>query len=225
MDIIREGFSMGKKLLLLFIALLYIQVSFGQVFRLQAGPTISNLEWSIENIRRIGTDRSLTGKSVFIGLDYLNSKYFNLSTNIGYLQKGDRSDIAYTNDNDEVLVFPGMKAVFDYFSFNTLAEIKLPLGNRIIPYISMGPRIDYLHSYSKDFSFIEEVDELPRYAYGVNLGGGFKVDFRRWQIGVRSDYYLNVRKLADWVSDIDDSGWLDDKTYLVNFTVGYKLRK
>lgn len=215
---------MVKKSLLLFIALLSLKMSFGQVLHVQLGPTISNLEWSVENIRRIGQDKTLTGKSAFIGLDYLNSRHFNLSTNIGYLQKGDKSDIAYIKGEGDILIFPQITALFEYFSVNTLAEIKLPIGLHLIPYISVGPRMDYLYSYSKDFSFIEEMNELPHYTYGANAGGGIKLNFRRLQLGLRSDYYLNVRKMADWVSGSNDTGWLDDQTYLVNMTVGYKLR-
>lgn len=215
---------MVKKSLLLFIALISIQVSIGQVARLQLGPAVSNLEWSVDNIRRIGHEDNLTGKSIFIGLDYMNRNHFNLSTNIGYLQKGDRSEIAYTNDEGEVLKFPMLEAIFDYFSVNTLAEIKLPIHQQFIPYVSIGPRIEYLSSYSKDFSFIEEMNELPKISYGVNVGGGIKLDFQRLQVGIRTDYYLNVRKMADWISNSDDSGWIEDKTYLVNLTVGYKLR-
>lgn len=215
---------MIQKSLLLFIALFSLQLSFGQVIHLQMGPVISNLEWSVENIRRIGPDRNLTGKSGFIGLDYLNSRYFNLSTNIGYLQKGDRSEIAYTKENGEVLEFPLMKALFEYYTFNTLAEMKLPIKNKLIPFISLGPRIEYLQAYTKDFSFIEEMDELPEFSYGVNVGGGIKLAIRHLQVGVRSDYYLNVRKMADWISNSDDNGWIDDQTYLVNLTLGYKLR-
>lgn len=211
------------KSLLLFIALLSLQLSFGQVIHLQLGPTVSNLEWSIENIRRIGTDKSLRGKSAFIGLDYLNSPHFNLSTNVGYVQKGDRSDIAYIKGEGDILVFPAMKALFEYVSFNTLAEIKLPIGKQFIPYISFGPRVDYLFSYTKDFSFIEEINQMPRYAYGANAGGGIKLDFRRLQVGIRSDYYLNLSKMANWGSN-NDTSWIDDTTYLVSLTIGYKLR-
>lgn len=216
---------MVKKSLLLFIAFFSLELSFGQVIHWQLGPTVSNLEWSVENIRRIGPDKSLTGKSAFIGLDYLISRHFNLSTNLGYLQKGDRSEIAYIKGDGEILLFPMMTALFEYFSLNTLAEIKFPITKRFIPYVSLGPRMDYLYSYSKDFSFIEELNELPHYSYGANLGGGIKLDFRRLQIGLHSDYYLNISKMADWVSNSDNNGWIDDQTYLVNFTMGYKLRQ
>lgn len=215
---------MVKKSLLLSITFFCLQLSFGQVLHLQFGPSISNLEWSVENIKRIGPDKTLMGKSAFIGLDYLNSRHFNLATNIGYIQKGDRSDIAYLQEEGEILVFPKMKALFEYYTLNTLAEIKLPIKNTIIPFVSVGPRIEYLNSYSKDFSFVEEMDELPKFSYGLNAGGGIKLNFRRLQVGVRSDYYLNVRKMADWISNSDDKGWIDDQTYLVNLTVGYKLR-
>ncbi|HLN73987.1 MAG TPA: hypothetical protein VK205_11875 [Prolixibacteraceae bacterium] len=214
---------MVKKSLLLFITFFSLQLSFGQVIHLQFGPSISNLQWSVENIRRIGSDKTLTGRSAFIGLDYLNSRHFNLSTNVGYLQKGDRSDIAYIKGEGDILVFPAMKALFEYFSFNTVAEIKLPISKRFIPYISFGPRVDYLFSYTKDFSFIEEINQMPRYAYGANAGGGIKLDFRRLQVGVRSDYYFNLNKMANWGSNSDTS-WIEDTTYLVNLTVGYKLR-
>lgn len=214
---------MVKKSLLLFITFFSLQLSFGQVIHLQFGPSISNLQWSVENIRRIGSDKTLTGRSAFIGLDYLNSRHFNLSTNVGYLQKGDRSDIAYIKGEGDILVFPAMKALFEYFSFNTLAEIKLPISKRFIPYISFGPRVDYLFSYTKDFSFIEEINQMPRYAYGANAGGGIKLDFRRLMVGVRSDYYFNLNKMANWGSNSDTS-WIEDTTYLVNLTVGYKLR-
>lgn len=214
---------MVKKSLLLFITFFSLQLSFGQVIHLQFGPSISNLQWSVENIRRIGSDKTLTGRSAFIGLDYLNSRHFNLSTNVGYLQKGDRSDIAYIKGEGDILVFPAMKALFEYFSFNTVAEIKLPISKRFIPYISFGPRVDYLFSYTKDFSFIEEINQMPRYAYGANAGGGIKLDFRRLMVGVRSDYYFNLNKMANWGSNSDTS-WIEDTTYLVNLTVGYKLR-
>lgn len=214
---------MVKKSLLLFITFFSLQLSFGQVIHVQFGPSISNLQWSVENIRRIGSDKTLTGRSAFIGLDYLNSRHFNLSTNVGYLQKGDRSDIAYIKGEGDILVFPAMKALFEYFSFNTVAEIKLPISKRFIPYISFGPRVDYLFSYTKDFSFIEEINQMPRYAYGANAGGGIKLDFRRLMVGVRSDYYFNLNKMANWGSNSDTS-WIEDTTYLVNLTVGYKLR-
>jgi hypothetical protein len=41
-----------------------------------------------------------------------------------------------------------MKALFEYYTLNTLAEIKLPIKNTIIPFVSVGPRIEYLNSYS-----------------------------------------------------------------------------
>lgn len=215
---------MVKKSLLLIIAFIGIHYTYGQVIRMQGGPSVSNLEWSVENIKRLGLDETFMGKSAFIGLDYLNSHYFNLSTNLGYLQKGDRSDIAYINDNGEVLVIRGLEAVFDFFSLNTLAEFKFPIQQQFIPYISLGPRIEYLHSYTKDFSFIEQMDDLPSYSYGFNLGAGIKLDFRRLQLGIRTDYYMKTAKMAEWGSDSEERGWIDDTTYLVNLTIGYKLR-
>jgi len=216
---------MMKKVVLIAIVLLSVHFSFAQVIKIQSGPTISNLEWSIENLEPRGVNKYLLGSSAFIGVDYLNHKHFNLSTNIGYLQKGDESEVAYTIGEGEILELPMMKAKFEFVSANTLVEIKYPLWRAFIPYLSVGPRIDLMVSYPEDFSFIKEIDELSPYSYGVNLGGGVKFDFRYIQLGLRSDYYMNITKIADWVSkDEIKDGWIDDQTVLVNFTLGFKLR-
>jgi len=167
----------------------------------------------------------LVGNSVFIGLDYLQGRHFNLSSNIGYLRKGDISEITYINDEDQVFELPSLKVVFDYFSFNTQAEVNFPIRKRWIPFVSAGPRIEYLYSYTKDFSFIEELDDLPTFYYGLNLGGGIKYDLPRWQVGLRSEYYVNLSNIAEWVSKDVGKGWINDRTFLINLSVGYKLRQ
>ncbi|HET6559679.1 MAG TPA: hypothetical protein VFG54_20305 [Prolixibacteraceae bacterium] len=193
------------------------------MIKIQSGPSISNLEWSIDNFVPRGNNEYLLGKSAFIGVDYLNRRYFNLSTNVGYLQKGDRSEVAYTVSEGNTMELPMMEAKFEYLSANTMAEIKYPLMRILVPYISVGPRFDFMISYPEELSFIKEIEEITPYSYGFNLGGGVKLDFRSLQLGVRSDYYLNLAKIANWVSASNSDSWIEDKTLLINFTLGYKL--
>jgi hypothetical protein len=216
--------SMIQKILLVVLLFISCQLSYGQIIRIQAGPTVSNLDWSVENIIPRGENQVLVGNSVFLGYDYLPSRHFNLSSNIGYLRKGDISEITYINDEGQAFELPSLKVVFDYFSLNTQAEVNFPFKKRIIPFISAGPRIEYLYSYTKDFSFIEELDDLPTFYYGLNLGGGIKYDLPRWQVGLRSEYYVNLTNIAEWVSSDVGKGWINDQTFLINLSVGYKLK-
>ena len=215
---------MLKKILLIIYLIVSTHSSFGQIIKLQAGPSVSNLEWSIDNITPRGEEKVLVGNSVFLGIDYLEHRHFNLSSHLGYLRKGDRSEITYVDDDGQVFELPSIKVVFDYFSFNTQAEFNFPFKNHLIPFVGAGPRVDYLYSYTKDFSFIEELDDLPTFYYGLNLGGGFKLDYPHWQVGLRSEYYVNISNIAEWVSKDVGKGWINDKTFLINLSVGYKIK-
>ena len=103
-------------------------------------------------------------------------------------------------------------------------DLKYPIKEKIIPFISFGPRFDYLIGYTKQFNALNEVDVLKNYSIGLILGGGVKYDLSRIQIGLRADYYLNFDKIADWPAQTGNlGGKVKDKTMILNLMIGYKL--
>ena len=70
--------------------LLSVYISQGQVFKIQAGTSLSSLDWNIiTNNYKIPGNR-IVGQSIFFGFDYAEKRYFNLSSNIGTIRKGSR---------------------------------------------------------------------------------------------------------------------------------------
>ena len=197
-----------KRLALLSIALLITGVSFGQVLKIQSGVSISNIDiqtsGSSDNLTQ--DNKRLVGYSFFVGMDYLQHKNFNLSSNIGMLRKGGQA-LLYSNWG----YGQGIKATLDYLSLNTTCDFQFPIEDKRTPYISFGPRVDIL---------LNPISEYNKINYGLLLGGGLKYDINnKLQLGLRADYYLNFKD----ISKTGQTRTVSDKTFTTNLVLGYRL--
>jgi opacity protein-like surface antigen len=197
-----------KRLALLSIALLIAGVSFGQVLKIQSGVSISNIDIQTSgNSDNLTQDnKRLVGYSFFVGMDYLQHKNFNLSSNIGMLRKGGQA-LLYSNWG----YGQGIKATLDYLSLNTTCDFQFPIDDKITPYTSFGPRVDVL---------LNSISEYNKINYGLLLGGGLKYDInKKLQLGLRADYYLNFKD----ISKTGQTRTVSDKTFTTNLVLGYRL--
>jgi hypothetical protein len=197
-----------KRSQLLSIALLVTVLSFGQTLKIQSGVSISNIyiqtSGSSDNLTQ--DNKRLVGYSFFVGMDYLQHKNFNLSSNIGMLRKGGQSMFYSTWGYGQ-----GIKATLDYLSLNTTCDFQFPIEDKITPYISFGPRVDVLLNPISEYSSIN---------YGLLIGGGLKYPLSdKLQLGLRADYYLNLRD----ISKTGQARTVSDKTFTTNLVLGYRL--
>ena len=199
-----------KRLKYLSTVLLISSFSFGQLVKIQSGISISNLDWKLGSYDWKYDNEKLIGYSFSVGLDYLDKKYYNLSSNITMLKKGGKVTATAENVSDRIL-----QVNMDYLSFNTIFELTYPLRDKISPFISYGPRLDMLLNelYSTNYY---------KYSYGLLFGGGFKYDINMIQIGFRVDYYLNFNEINKPITHV--FGVIHDKTLTCNMTVGYRLK-
>jgi hypothetical protein len=215
-----------KKIGLLLIGLTIAVLLNAQTINIQGGTSFSKLDWELKgiNVDPFLTE-TLIGYSFFAGLDYLDKQYFNLSSNIGMIRKGGKGEVELTNINgdltDETVT---VKPNLDYFSINTTFDLKYRIKEAVSPFISIGPRLDYLVSSSKMFDDLKDMDELNNVAIGLILGGGLKYDYSNLQFGLRADYYIDFTKVADWkIEETNTEGEVTVNTFTINLTIGYKL--
>lgn len=216
-----------KKTGLLLIGLTFAILLNGQTIKIQGGTSISTLDWKLKGINVDPFyNETLIGYSVFAGLDYFDKQYFNLSSNIGMIRKGGKDEIVLTDQSGELT---GQaiteKPTLDYLSINTMIDLKYRIKETVSPFISFGPRFDYLVSSSKQFDSLEEIDELKSTSFGLILGGGLKYDISNLQFGLRADYYLDFTKVADWtIENTGNGGEVTVNTITINLTIGYRLK-
>ena len=225
-----------KKLIWIALFIIISVNTFGQTFRVQVGPAISNIDLTVKLPLEFLNKKEYTlkpdpfyGFNIFAGVDYMEREYFNLSSNFGYIRKGGKYNLHQIQIIKLLLphqeTFEGR---LDYISFNTLFQPKYTFDDAITPYLSIGPRIDYMTSFElqPDDVDYDEIAEIGKLAYGLLIGGGINYHFGNWQFGGRFDYYLNFSKVVEEKFEymkLEGDISTKDKVYTVNFSVGYSL--
>ncbi len=198
----------------------------GQTIKLQGGTSISKLNWELKGIN---VDpfyhETLIDYSIFVGLDFFEEQYFNLSSSIGMIRKGGKSEFPLFDENLELIGQIMQKPFLDYLSINTTIDLKYELIKAISPFLSFGPRLDYLINSSNHFDSLKDINELKKYTFGLIIGVGLRYDLSKFHLGLRSDYYYDFTKIADWTFDNTGiGGEVTANTYTINLTLGYRLR-
>ena len=203
-----------------------------QTIFLKFGPSFSKLTWSETTNNTKPDEKGIIGFNVIGGVNYLNFKYFNLSSGIGFIRKGG-IEHWFISGNDPT--YRTDTAKLNFLTINTTFNLKVPIIKIIEPFIFVGPRLDYLFSYSENEVFIKDYDDakkLNKVIYGILLGGGINFRVKRFQLGIDFDYYLNINKLIDYHLTYytnDSVGWREltnkiyDNTFTVNAMIGYKF--
>ncbi len=216
---------MKRNITFLFFSLQILTLT-GQNLNLQIGPSFSKINWENSMSNEIMYNKNVTGINVSIGIDYLNLKYFNLSSNIGFIQKGGKDSISVATPNGEIIGKQLIQTKLNYLTINTTANLKLPIKDFVIPYLFVGPRVDYLISYKESAVFIKQFDDwgkLNKLIYGVITGIGLDFKIKRFFVGAVFNYYFNFNKIVDYTSDNNVSNKILDRTFTINLKVGYKL--
>ena len=224
-----------KKSIILSIALTTALSVNAQTLKIQGGTAISKLDWQLDRINSTTSlyDQNLVGHSIFAGIDYFKvedlygREYFNLSSNIGMIRKGGMHEIVFSDENGLTGETLTDKLTLDYLSINTTLVLKWPINfsETVFPFVSFGPRFDYLLSHSKHFDLLQEMDELKPFSTGLILGGGIKFNIgESLQIGLRADYYYNFNDIADWRNrNTGNGGRISVNTFTIWLSVGYRL--
>jgi len=214
-----------KKAVLFLIGLTCAILTYGQTVKIQGGTSISNLDWKLKGVDVAPfLDENLIGYSVFAGVEYLDKKHFNLSSNIGLIRKGGKEEVNLFSEDGYVEKYIE-KQTLDYLSINTTIDLKHQIKENITPFVSVGPRFDYLINNSKRFDELKEIGALKDTSIGLILGGGLKYDVSNIQLGLRIDYYLDFTKIADWTYENTDSGVeVSSNTFTIGLSVGYVLK-
>jgi hypothetical protein len=220
---------MRTRVLLFSLILLETTIN-GQTMYLKIGPSFSKLIWNTSVFYNGAFDQSIIGIDAIVGINYLKFKYFNLSSEAGYVQKGGSKTTLSHVIGDGV---SRNTIRLNFFTLNTTFNLKIPIKELIEPYIFVGPRIDYLFSYSEQEDFIKHFDEageLNKVSYGIIFGGGIKLKVKRIQLGLVFDYYLTINKLVNYSITVSTATGMQevtnklfDNTFTINALFSYKF--
>jgi len=215
------------KTLLLLLLLIFLGTSvYGQTIYLKIGPSFSKLTWNNTMIDENPFQKGIVGYNAIVGINYLNFKYFNISSNLGFIQKGGNQTITYTDDLGDSIGTGEEIERLNFITINTTINFKILIKDFVEPYIFVGPRLDYLLSYKENIVFLEQFDDvgkLNKFIYGLSLGCGITFNVKKFRLGAAFDYYLNFIKQVNYESATGITNQLYDNTYTINALIGYKF--
>ncbi len=170
---------MRKVVLILLLSLTYTAIE-AQIVKVSAGTSFSVIKVpqvlpGISNT----TDNAVAGFSGVIGVDFAESKWAFLTGSVGIVQKGRRDAFNRTDALGNTI--PGQvkhKVLYTFGVVNLAVNFKLR-NDGLIPYFSIGPRIDHLMNENSGFD---------KTAIGFNGGFGLTKRMESLELGGRLDY-------------------------------------
>ncbi len=218
---------MSRKLLITFLICLSFQFTSAQSVKLTLGPTFSKMEWKNSMSNNTLFDENYTGFTSMLGVDYLKSKFFFLSSNLGYSNYGGKGTIHVTTQTGEPWITEmEQKTSLHMLSINTLAHIKFSFGS-LTPFLGLGPRLDYLVSYEEEVSLLKQFEDdggLNRVLFGINSTAGLQYQVRSFEFGLLFQYNYNFNNMVDYTSQWDVTNEIELGVFIVALSVGYQLK-
>jgi hypothetical protein len=202
---------MKIKVALLLVCCFFFKNSDSQVLKLNTG--ISYSSFLHKNIEILNS--KITSPSLSLGYEYFKKNYYELSSEITYIQKGGRED-NFIMINDGEIRYINVVERFSFVSLNTIFRLKYPFSNNYI-YVGFGPKIDYLLSDRA----------LKNYEYTLNrISFGFKPEIgcsqnlnEKFSVGLNFSYLWNIGRIGK-----SEYSNLYNTYYNICFSLGYVIK-
>ena len=143
-------------------------------YGLKVGATFANQYFrdpgNMANIRRI------PGFTAAILAEWLNTPHFSLITQLELTQRGNITDLRTTEGFQSWrIVYEGLHNHLHYLSVPILTKWTI-LAKPIVPYLLVGPRVDYLLWYSSDIGYLDGAyKEFKKTMLGGSAGIGWNI--------------------------------------------------
>lgn len=205
---------MKIRLLLLLLLNLTTTLSYSQVIKVYNGIGVS----SNKNEMTLLSDK-YCGYVGMIGIDYLKNKYYYLSSQLGYLQKGgkDRIDIVQENKSS----YKDLKIKWGYIHANTTFRLKTS-SNSFYFYLGAGPKIDIL-TKSK---YIRNKEGYDIKLNPVLIGGigevGVAKRIKQVELGLNASYTFDFNDMGNTKNaNLNNYSYaINNNTFLITLFVG-----
>ncbi len=182
---------MRKSSILLIFIILVFRLD-GQVINninLFSGISFSKITWNTNGLTLY--ERPIIGYSTGLKIGYLEHNYWTCNTKIRFYQLGGSDKVTLVDANGNNIEDITTRFYFNELGINATIQVKYPI-NKFIPFIYLGPRLDFLLSSSQSFKDIEKNN------YGLDFGIGLSYHLTD-KVFLTSDigYSLLIRKIVN----------------------------
>lgn len=189
--------------------------------------------FSISKVKDWYGDKNLLPYQMSLGVDYMDHGWFQLSSQIGFLKKGGKTEFIDIFNEDGVGGKERDRLHLRYLTLNTTFNLKSRPQNGWVWFVGVGPRVD-IHlgnSLYMDVSNLLEnktVTSSVHGAYPLVVGlkcvAGAEHDYGRMRVGFRVAYLPSFTRT--FKDDAYGVGFMHadrDRTFTLGVSIGYIL--
>ena len=195
-------------LLIIIVFINSLEAGLIKSIKVSNGITVSKINHTLSYDWKI-FEESFTGFSTGLEANFYENSFMSINSKLSYFEIGGTSVNYATDEYNNVIDEFEMIEVFNYISLNSTIKIKYNSDN-IEPYISIGPRIDYLFDatwYNNDFN---------KFNYGFDFGFGFdKKVSEKLNLCVDFTWNKQINKIHDVNPD-----WVIEPEYSYSIALG-----
>lgn len=168
-----------KKIIVVFVMMLtgiaLLEAQVVKSIALKPGIVWANQKWEWINIQDIAEYKYKTGLHMGVNLEFLQHKFLSIIAEGGYIEKGMVQEIELTTPempegSGEIKTF---KTSFRYAYLSPMLKARIEFRN-FVPYVFVGPRVDFYLSYKSDLNFDELEEEMNKTIFGMIYGLGLE---------------------------------------------------
>jgi len=158
--------------LLLTFTIPHMWIVNAQTLNVKYGKSISHLSSYFDYKNEVNT-------ALFVGMDFMNKTYFDISSEIGYIKKG--GETVQMTDMGGQHYFDGVDLTLKTMEINSVFRYKPVRFNKLFLYCGIGPKLDILLSDEYNYELPEYLkqERFRKYTYGIIMSAGTCYDSKK----------------------------------------------
>lgn len=204
-------------------------------FNWMAQAQVITLEngFSISKVKDWYGQKNLLPYQMSLGVDYMDRGWFQLSSQIGFLKKGGKTELMKIFLEDGVGGKERDRLHLRYLTFNTTFNLKSRPQNGWVWFAGLGPRVDIYLSNSLYMDMFGVMDNKPQTSsmsgacpvvVGLKCVAGVERDYGKVRIGIRAAYLPSFNPSIKHKSfGLPREYSYRDRTFTLGVSLGYIL--
>ncbi len=223
---------MKKALTILFVLVFlcggFMQAQLVKSISLNSGMVWSTQKFDYKDINYDLPNEYLTGFHIGFAVEFLQHEYFSILTEIGYTQKGFKLEVDITTPDfpEGGLGTKVLKYRFSYVYLSPMFKVRKEFGG-FIPYVFIGPRLDYLLEHPTDEFSEESAKYFNDFIFGMTYGLGLEYLFGSFGVGLifQNQYDFTLAYHHELEEGYDSGVDIKNNAFIVDLGVKYYFGK
>lgn len=189
--------------------------------------------FSISKVKDWYGHKNLLPYQMSLGVDYMDRGWFQLSSQIGFLKKGGKTELMKVYGENSYKGSERDRLHVRYLTFNTTFNLKSRSQNGWVWFVGLGPRVDVYLSNSLYMDTNTLADERPLIGslgeacpviVGLKCVAGVERDYGKVRIGIRAAYLPSFNPSIKHKSfGLPREYSYRDRTFTLGVSIGYIL--